>query len=143
MRQSSSEGRQISLAQLHRLLDAHGPARGASLRGFPSMQQQLLSFDWSKVATAELHMCDLTEDDGRDFDFGGYSRNVSSRQCHESKVASLLGQLQRHVDSWHFVFFEVKCFIGYNTNSLHNKLLARCSKKLKCMAKTCSAQVQS
>ena len=57
-----------------------------------------LSVDWSKVAATELY--DLTEDDGRDFDFDGYSTNIASR-FDENEVASLLKQLQQHVDLWY------------------------------------------
>ena len=53
--------------------------------------------DWESVAATELF--DLTGDDGRDFDFPGYSNNIALSNPVE--VKALQDELKTAVDSWY------------------------------------------
>lgn len=55
-----------------------------------------LAADWTSVVATELY--DLTADDGRDFDFEGYSHNVVA--AHKDEVATLLKDLEAEVKTW-------------------------------------------
>ena len=49
-----------------------------------------------RLAATELY--DLTGDDGRDFDFAGYSTNVVDQ--HATEADGLLQDLRKAVDGW-------------------------------------------
>ena len=58
-----------------------------------------LRVDWNRSVALELY--DLTDDDGRDFDFAGYSSNLALDPAYASRVDELLPQLKAAVESWY------------------------------------------
>eukprot|EP00927_Polykrikos_kofoidii_P074488 TRINITY_DN7048_c0_g1_i1.p1 TRINITY_DN7048_c0_g1~~TRINITY_DN7048_c0_g1_i1.p1 ORF type:complete len:948 (+),score=126.41 TRINITY_DN7048_c0_g1_i1:68-2911(+) len=57
-----------------------------------------LRADWNKPTPVELY--DLHGDDGRNFDFDGYSTNVADRPENQALISVLKGDLRRAVESW-------------------------------------------
>ena len=47
-----------------------------------------------------VELYDLAADDGRDFDFAGYSLNVAAMPEHGATVARLWAQLKAEVPTW-------------------------------------------
>lgn len=65
---------------------------------WPVFDNSTMRVDWGRTAGLELY--DLQGDDGSNFDFDGYNRNVAAE--HNDTVAELLQQLRAAVDSWPF-----------------------------------------
>jgi hypothetical protein len=59
-----------------------------------------LRVDW-RAGPAATELYDLASDDGRDFDFAGYSDNVAGKAEHAATLRKLLGELEAAVQSWY------------------------------------------
>ena len=58
-----------------------------------------LRVDWEQPVAVELY--DVAEDDGRSFDFDGYSVNLAPLGKHNETVDRLLTELKAAVASWY------------------------------------------
>lgn len=47
-----------------------------------------------------IELYDLEKDDGRDFDFDGYSVNLAGRPAHAATLQALWKQLEAAVPTW-------------------------------------------
>ena len=58
-----------------------------------------MQVDWNKVKGQELF--DLLNDDGRNFDFAGYSLNLANQSSFANIVQQLHTTLQQAVETWY------------------------------------------
>ena len=57
---------------------------------------------WPSLAdmAGRIELYDLEKDDGRDFDFDGYSVNLAGRPAHAATLQALWKQLEAAVPTW-------------------------------------------